>query len=300
MKIQILMSTYNGEKYLKEQLDSILNQSLPVSSILIRDDGSTDRTMEILAEYSQRYPQITYYPERNIGAAESFMELIGMADAQMDYIAFSDQDDVWLPGKLERAVSCLERMQNREVPLLYCSNTIPVDSQLHPLPTDSLPRNVRPSFGNAIVQNINTGCTCVVNGALIRVARHKHPKFVIMHDWWLYLIATCFGEVYWDSEAYIEYRQHVNNEVGAKASKSELWRSKFRNFCKHRGSIQRQNQEFMEAFHPMGEKGQLLAMVAEQRQSFAERWRVIRTKEIYRQSKMDDRIFRLLYLLGLE
>ena len=103
------MSTYNGEKYLREQIDSILNQDYPEISLLIRDDGSTDGTVDILKEYAQKYRDIDYYVGENLGVQNSFFDLMKRADKRAYYYAFADQDDVWLPGKIKRAIELLER-----------------------------------------------------------------------------------------------------------------------------------------------------------------------------------------------
>ena len=107
-KVQILMSTYYGEKYLREQLDSIIKQTYPLINILIRDDGSSDGTLSILKEYAGKYDHVTYYEGENIGVIQSFLQLLKESDANVNYYAFADQDDVWLPEKIVRAVEKLE------------------------------------------------------------------------------------------------------------------------------------------------------------------------------------------------
>ena len=124
-KVQVLMSTYNGERFLREQMESLLQQTYENLEILIRDDGSKDGTCEILKEYGERYSNIKVYYESNVGVIKSFFELLKKSEAA--YIAFCDQDDVWLAEKIERAV---EILKNQQAPALYCSNKILTDESL--------------------------------------------------------------------------------------------------------------------------------------------------------------------------
>ena len=143
-KVQILMSTYNGERYLAEQLDSIFRQTWPNIEVLVRDDGSKDATLEILNEYQKKHANLYVFPGTNEGLTRSFLELIQKCDA--DYVAFSDQDDYWLENKIEVAV---ERLAEFDGPALYCSNQILVDQDLNRLPEGEIPDAV-PGFGNAL------------------------------------------------------------------------------------------------------------------------------------------------------
>ena len=127
-KVQILMSTYNGEDYIREQLDSILAQSYPDVDILIRDDGSKDDTFVILKEYEERHSNIKAFQGENLGINKSFFELL--KKSQGDYIGFCDQDDYWLPEKIEKAVQQLERMTG---PALYCGAKTLVNENLEKL-----------------------------------------------------------------------------------------------------------------------------------------------------------------------
>ena len=129
-KVVILLSTYNGAKYLRELLDSLLNQSHKNISILVRDDGSTDATLELLAEYGNKYNNITYYKGENLKPARSFMDLLKQSE-DADYYALSDQDDVWLPDKIEIAIKQLEANKAD----LYHSAFQMTDSNLNPIPT---------------------------------------------------------------------------------------------------------------------------------------------------------------------
>lgn len=244
------MSTYNGSQYIRTQLDSIAAQTIKNKSLLIRDDGSTDDTIEIIQEYQKKYSWISFYQGDNIGVQKSFLELISLADEDADYVALADQDDKWLPDKLEQAVKCMKRMDGTQ-PLLYCSDKQIIGKCLEPIKV-TVSRQVRKiAFGNALVQNICTGCTAVLNWVLVRFLK-DHPvadaKNVIMHDWWLYLTATCFGTVYYDTNAYIQYRQHGRNTSGAMLNRRELLKYRVGQLLKTRGEIYRQAASFQECY----------------------------------------------------
>lgn len=224
-KVCILMSTYNGEKYLSEQLDSILNQENVEVDILIRDDGSTDKTLEILNEYSQKYSNIKYYTGKNIKSAKSFMELLFSVE-DYDYYAFADQDDVWDNNKLYVAVSKLKEGYD-----LYGSKKKIVDSNLKSLnKKDEFPSKL--SLGNAILRCRISGCTMVFNKKLRKIILKYKPKVISMHDSWILKVAVCTGKVFFDTSEYILYRQHGNNVVGAKKTFLKQIKEKILNFRK--------------------------------------------------------------------
>ena len=310
MKIQILMSTYNGGRYIRTQLKSIVAQTIKNKTLLIRDDGSTDNTIEIIQEYQKQYPWIFYYQGKNIGVQKSFLELIQNSDPEADYIAFSDQDDEWLPEKLERAVECLQKLgsaQEPSVPLLYCSDKIIVGEQLESLNV-TVSRKVRKiTFGNALVQNICTGCTAVLNRALLDLIR-KHSvtemKNLIMHDWWFYLTASCFGKVFYDKEAYIRYRQHGANACGAMLSRRALLAYRLNELKKPRGEIYRQVELFLETYQellclPQYRKNK--AMAEQLLCCKTKRWERLKLAvdfRYFRQKLSDDLVFRGIVLIG--
>ena len=164
--IQILMSTYNGENYLREQLDSLLNQTYENIKILIRDDGSKDGTIQILKEYSEKYPnKIECIFDENIGVIKSFFELMKKSDEKCNYFAFCDQDDFWLKEKVEKAIEQIKE----EIPFLYCSNTILVDENLKILKINNEKKEI--DLNNILVENCATGCTVVINNKLLKLCQ---------------------------------------------------------------------------------------------------------------------------------
>ena len=217
-KVSILMSTYNGEKYIKQQIESIQHQSIKSISLLVRDDGSNDGTQKILQTY-QKYGMLSWYQGRNIGAGQSFLELTRKAEAA-EYYAFADQDDYWNKEKIEKAIQKIE--QYKDIPCMYCSNLNIVDKNLLSYPTQYDNSDVYMGLESSMLYNVATGCTIVFNNKLQEILQKYHPQNIIYHDWWVYLLALTFGKVIYDKNSYIRYRQHESNVVGFKSSKRNL------------------------------------------------------------------------------
>lgn len=291
------MSTYNGEKYIREQLDSILNQTYPMVKILVRDDGSSDGTIEILEEYAVKYDNVQYYSGKNLGVIQSFLCLLKDSDERAEYYAFSDQDDVWLPEKIAKAVELIKNCKETKQPILYCSDTYVTDELLNVIKTDE--KKAKPSFGNALVQNICTGCTAVMNHALRDIVNQTNPINIVMHDWWFYLVAAMQGKVLYDHNPYMYYRQHGNNEWGAKTSKKEIFKYRLKQLKKKRGYIYRQNEELLNAFEDISAQQQkMISMVQNSENGIVGKIRLIFSKAIYRTTRENDLVYRLAVLFG--
>ncbi|MFA5983873.1 MAG: glycosyltransferase family 2 protein [Methylococcaceae bacterium] len=212
--VEILLSTYNGSAYLDELLSSLLQQDFTNFTVRIRDDGSTDSTLDIIAKYNAKLT-IKVTAGSNLGAAKSFFELLEHADANAGFYAFCDQDDVWLPQKLSRAVACLQQEDSSQA-LLYCSRQWITDKALQVNRLSELPG--RPlQLGNALIENVVTGCTVVINqqARQLLVGRIIPADDIIMHDWWFYIVISALGKVIFDQQACILYRQHGANTIGA-------------------------------------------------------------------------------------
>ncbi len=220
LQIGILLSAYNGEQYLKEQLDSFLAQSYSHWVVLWRDDGSSDSTVRMLEEFGSLVGPGRCRRAGNsgehLGVMESFLSLLREA-VEYPLLAFSDQDDVWLPGKLANAVEFFLSRQSKG-PALYCGRQIIVDKELRRLGY-SFPVSSRMEFPSALVQNIATGCTTVINRAAADVISRIRPPRGSVHDWWAYIVVSALGgEVYFDNTPGILYRQHGRNAIGASQS----------------------------------------------------------------------------------
>lgn len=296
--VQVLLSAYNGEKYLAPQLDSILAQTGVEVSVLVRDDASTDHTKEILENYAQKHINIRWYSGDNLGVQRSFFELLDMADEGKDYYAFADQDDFWLPEKLLKAVSTLEKEEKNQ-PLLYGSKVVYASEDLKKQELFSYAVPKEPAFGNALVENICMGCTEVFNRELLELVRAHKASGDTLHDWWMYLTASCFGKVVFDENAYILYRQHAGNQVGMQNNWSARWKKRFIHFKKLRYSLSRQARDFLDRYTVEGECRILALKLADYRSSIKKRIALIREDRIYRQQDLDNKIYHLLFLLGL-
>lgn len=296
-RVQVLLSTYNGEQYVKEQIDSILQQSVQVE-LLIRDDGSTDNTISILQEYEKNYSNIKVHYGTNVGVIDSFFTLVSLANKEdFSYFALADQDDVWLPNKLKRAIWLLEKKGG----LVYCSDKKLVDENLSHLPTGVLYNKVKTEFGNALVENMCTGCTCVINKELLSLLQVGKPEFTVMHDFWIYLVGTCFGKVVYDKKSYILYRQHGKNELGAASSLIESYKRRIKNFRKYRGQLTKQAASFLRIYGEIlpEDKKELLIDFLESKYNKDKRKKILRERKLFRQRKQDMFIMRQLLRLKL-
>lgn len=221
----VLMSTYNGEKYIREQLDSIFSQVGVCVKLVVRDDGSSDGTVKILKEYQKAHPEmVVITDENNLRACGSFFFLI-RTYTEGSYFALSDQDDIWDSDKLITAIDKIqqEEKKNPTIPLLYYSNLRIVNerNEVERI-SHSVPHIAKNRYA-CLIENLATGCTVVYNQKLAQIARDIQPYQYSMHDVWLYRVATLFGATIYDSKPHINYRQHTGNVVGASLRKVS-WR----------------------------------------------------------------------------
>lgn len=302
--VEVLISTYNGQKYLVEQLDSILAQTQRDIMITIRDDGSVDNTADILTSYARRDKRIKLIFAENLGVVGSFLSLLKNAESGCRFTAFADQDDVWLPNKIERALSVLSAYDD-SVPLLYCSRMEYVSEDLRHLGFSKQVRKPT-GFANALVQNIATGCTIVLNRAARKVLLlHEWPRQVLMHDWWMYLVVSAFGSVVHDDFSSIKYRQHAGNQVGGTSSLLSDCNKRIRNFIsrERKGLFGCYSQAygFWVTYQKelKGENRDVISRFIRSKQSAVHRIRYLACNtRVYRQTPFDDIILRLLILIN--
>lgn len=228
MKIKILMSTYNGEKYLREQLESIYKlDNISSIDILVRDDGSKDGTVDILKEYEKNHKNFKWYTGENKRPARSFWDLLNHASGA-DFYAFADQDDYWKSDKLSHALEQLLKL-NQNQPLLYMSDVEVVDAKLNHLADGFVDTSVPVSYPFSLSNSVCPGCTFLFNEkARVLATKFDSEKYIDHHDWTLYKIVACFGEVIFDKSTHMLYRQHENNVIGATKGKfARLWDALF-------------------------------------------------------------------------
>lgn len=302
--VQILLSTFNGEKYLEQQVESLLTQDYDITKLIIRDDGSTDRTRDILSTLKKKYPnKVTVITGTNVGVIQSFFELLHSVSEEADFISFCDQDDIWKSDKISRAIDLLSA-HSRDIPMMYCSRTELVTEELKPFGYWPPIPSRETGFGNALIQNVAVGCTVMINRrALQLIPQHMpDPSKLIMHDWWMYILVSAFGHVIYDDYPSLLYRQHANNVMGGDRGFFSKWKNKYQSFKKNNKKklLRAQANEFYHIYEDIlpEDKKFILHNLLTERLSFIDRWRYLTKSEVYRQSLVEDWLFRMLYLIG--
>lgn len=211
-KILVVMATYNGEKYLSEQLESILAQKKVLIEILVRDDGSKDGTQNLLDKY-KKLGKLQWYTGNHLNVAKGYFDLMKMASkSDTDYIAFADQDDVWDLDKLYVATQRLDSVDKKIPALYYCGQRL-VDRKLNFIANHEL--NSQRSLITRFVLSDFAGCTGVFNRALLEAVIEYEPQYILMHDTWILKVCLCLGgKVFVDTKPHMNYRQHGGNTVG--------------------------------------------------------------------------------------
>lgn len=273
--VNIIMATYNGEQYLKEQIDSILNSVYTDWNLLICDDGSTDDTIEIITDYVIRYSDriFLYKNLKRLNAAQNFLQGLQLMNGQTDkqkgrkewnrcssnqtgYFMFCDQDDIWMPDKIERTLNCareLERKYGKDQPILVCTDAMVVDENkkvIHPSFYRFNKLNQQKSdLAHLLMENKCIGCTMMINRRLADYIQEL-PKQVRYHDWWFALLAASFGHIAYIGKPTMQYRQHGKNVVGTKRFSGYVF-SRISNIKKQKTSLldtQKQAEEFLRLY----------------------------------------------------
>ena len=249
-KILILLSAYNGEKFIEEQIKSLLAQENVDIHVLIRDDGSTDGTCGIVDKYVNETNRVTLIKGENTGCAGSFYAVAKEACENYpdyDYYAFSDQDDVWLSDKCERACTALNKLKESSNYMLYASAYQMTDASLNPIPTVMLPSNK--TFGESLVIQPTIGCTMVFNYNLLSLFVKGGADGILMHDSWIYKMCLgCGGTYIYDDKPTILYRQHGHNVKGGDQTFGQLWKQRLGNFLHSRCSRSVQAMHLLERY----------------------------------------------------
>ncbi len=225
--ITVLMAAYNGEKYIGEQIESIIYQTYTDWKLVIKDDHSTDNTLKIAYDYESKYPEKIRVLTQDINtgnASHNFFSMLPYADG--DYIMFADDDDVWIPEKMSMSLnimSALELRHGSDKPILVHSDLEVVDIKLQRVAKSLFSWQrldwKHNSLNYLLAQNIVTGCTIMVNKPLLEMVS-KPPQNAIIHDWWFALVAAAFGDIGFVDYSTVKYRQHGMNQIGAKNAKS--------------------------------------------------------------------------------
>ena len=238
-EIEVVMPTYNGSLFVENQIKSIYNQTIRPIRLIVRDDQSTDGTNELLLQLKSVYQSWLHIlpSTRNVGCTSSINILLDFTSAP--YVALSDQDDVWLENKLELSIvemNCLESFYGKTRPILIHSDLKLVDAELNDLNISYTrkqlldPSRISPS--QISLTNIVTGCTILMNRPLL-IRTLPIPPEAIVHDWWIALVASCFGHISFLSSSPILYRQHSSNQIGAKGFGLKYWLHRFLDWFKN-------------------------------------------------------------------
>ncbi len=298
-KVQVLLSSYNGAEYIQQQLDSIFKQKDVKVFCLVRDDGSTDDTPNILLECQKLYKNLETISGKNVGYGASFLELIKMS-GEYNYYAFSDQDDVWEPLKLIKAVNKINKSDDKS-PIMYCSNCTIVNSNLEKIGMLHSIKNVIPTkIVTALVQGFVHGCTMVFNRKSKDLVLMYQPKQNYAHDFWIPLIHVFLGSVVYDQNSYILYRQHNQNIFGKKRSLLRLIKLKFF-FVNHRKNYYSQMaKDLLVGYGDYLNKidYQQLKDISEYKSSVLKRLKLLFNKDIKRNTFRGTLVLKTLILLS--
>lgn len=299
-RVAVLLSTYNGGRYLAAFLEGIARQTFKNFELIIRDDGSTDNTVDVLRSFEHLISIRWMTPGDNLGAARSFMQLLSECGGQYDFYLFADQDDFWYPEKLALAVSALTPIAR--FPALYFSRLEVVTESLTHIRHSSVPRLA--TFDNVLVENVATGCTIAMNSAARAVILKSKPVEIIMHDWWCHLVISAFGKIIYDETPTLKYRQHGANVVGVSMGLLDGVARRVQRFTERQATgvfgVSAQAAEFLRCFrHELSaEQVKAIEDLLRGKHSLRHRFPLVWTRRFQRQRLMDTFILRVLFLLG--
>lgn len=300
MKVCILLSTYNGERYIDELLESLYKQTVRENMlVMIRDDGSTDNTVDKISKWVECL-NIKLCKGKNKGPKESFHELLKKAP-QVDYYAYCDQDDVWKPDKIEMAIEKIKHEENKNrIPVLYFCKLTYVDQNMNRL---SFERNISQAdliLEKAFVSNVAMGCTMVMNQFLLDELLKIDFKHFFMHDVITLMTAIITGKVLYDDKSYIFYRKHSSNVTQGKNIKDRLEDSfKFWFKNKNYSIVYQANALYMSFENKIPkEQKQILITIINYKRGL-ERLKIVFSKKYRSNMTRENRSFICRILLGL-
>ena len=302
--VAVIVSTYNGEKFLREQIDSILCQKGVKLTVFVRDDGSSDSTKQILTEYRNAHDNVVVDFAENVGVGNSFMNALYQVSPEFDYYALADQDDIWQENKLSEAIEALKVSGK----LLYGSNQECVDktgSSMGLRYAEDAQINQDPI--GILCTNMIAGCTMVFTNQFFRIlTEEKHrPSAALLrnriHDVWLAMVASLYDGICYDKRSFMKYRQHENNLVGAKSSRIKNLKERLK---KTRRPELRNGRSFLakeitEKFPQEADKFPLLA-ICSRTQTRQDKKKIIQNRKILTAyTKESSLAFRLKVRFGL-
>ena len=290
-KVLVLLATCNGEKYLRQQLDSIYAQEDVEVSIFATDDGSTDNTIAILEEYKKNHSLTIHHHGEPHEFTYNFIDAIfANKNTSFDYYAFSDQDDVWMKEKLSSAIEMLKKNSKN----VYSSNLTIVNENLDGealMNDDSIQRCNK---YNAVFENVATGCTIVFSKAFLDLLVRYYPKNIYLHDYWVYLLAIYTDNYIYDSRSFIKYRQHGCNQIGDSSKKGV--KTYYKRFKASKGHQRALCEQLLEGYRDIigEENASIVEVMAGYKKKFSYRWKLMFSRN-YKKRKHN--FFKVIKLL---
>ena len=301
-RIAVLLSAYNGERYIEKQIESILNQEeLDSLTLIVRNDGSKDETIHILQRLQRSHSNIVILDEQNIGLVASFLALLNYAYQQgFDYYAFSDQDDYWLPEKLKVAVNALE---DHDEACMYASCSMLADENLEPTGNVTQTQIREITFFNSAIQNFCPGHNQVLNHKMAGkvVSKTTYSPLIYSQDLWITKVASVTGNIVFDNTPHTLYRQHTNNQLGFGKNKIEWVIDHMKRLQKDEGKkIALQLKYFCECYGEFltDEQKEEIKQFFACQDSIAKRAAYISHTKLYRQKSHETPMLKAIYLMG--
>lgn len=297
-KVAVIMSTYNGEKFIKEQLDSILNQTYKNIEIIVRDDGSKDATVSIIKEYQKNNTNIKLFEGKNVGFVKSFFKLLSLANA--DYYSYADQDDVWIENKVALAVEELDKLDD-SYPNMCFGNSDYYNENMNFLGYGD--KNKKYSFLRALFSCVGQGMTFTINNKTRDLIVNNMPESCFFHDWWTYLLCSGLGNVAYNNVTTVKYRRRKENATseGQGYFRLVIWRFKNLLFANGMKDIKQQMLNYKKIFYDKlsKENQKILELFSNEKYNF-----FIALKKCFYpkriRSKISDEIaLRILFLFGV-
>lgn len=294
--VAVLLATFNGEKYLREFLDSLRAQNYKDFCIYVRDDGSSDATLDILTAYENELDIRHLHGGERLGAFQNFFQLLQVSGNDHACYMLADQDDYWYPDKIERAWQAVGDCS--EDIILYCTRLEYADAKLNSLGFSKIPRML--AFENAVVENIASGCTIAVTWRVKRNLVIPDARYSIAHDWWLYLYCSAAGKVIYDERPSLQYRLHFSNTIGATTSRLKELKRRIQRHIKNEHIFLHLSQQFLLCYgHALSQQHRdLLQNIIKNAQTLRGRLSMALQPPFSRQRQIDNLILRMIYLLG--
>lgn len=296
-KVAVVMSTYNGEKYIKEQIDSILKQTYKPIDIYIRDDGSSDSTIEILDKYKKSNSNIFVFTGENLGYAKSFYKILEEAEGY-DFYAFCDQDDIWYKNKIENAVNKIN--EYTDIPVCVYTEYDICDEDMNFLAKSNMNKGMV-NFRNSLVELPISGNTMVFNSKLRNSFLNINMEYICSHDWLIYMLASGIGKLVYDEKSYLKYRRTGNNTSPTGSGRIRLFIYRIKKFLlgDYLKKLKKQTIEFYNKYNEFlseKNKNEIKKFISEKKNVGIMLQKLLSLNR-YRQSMKDEILLRFMFLL---